>query len=376
MMELQIRPRQGDVAREAVSPSSFAQQGTVDWLSLANASISASVSLLTRLSGCGVELWTAAVAQVIMGNIHLSHDGQTRMNEALSKLRSFGSYGDAIYFGFGIKHIVRTLADSREGLSTIALCASVAEVHEPSASAYIIYEYAKLCSGNSPPDLMPSVRQWGALTKCCSGVLSTSPFGVIVEFFMSFHPRRSHLSNGDPKEIAHAIEGIAKISNRHMKSMMLEGGSECGFIAAVAQYFLGLRVVIRNAAGDFVYPSTGVETENFQLMVTYVAETDNHKSQAISRKSDTYYITSVFDLHSDNNSYGILSGRVEWATAMQQTFGSSAIRLLETPNILGEILGSAARMYTILDTAPQKLGSLIGKAIRFGSEASGRPLSV
>ena len=48
------------------------------------------------------------------------------LNEALSRLHSFSSFGDLMHFGFGIKHIIRTLADSVEGMATIALCSALA----------------------------------------------------------------------------------------------------------------------------------------------------------------------------------------------------------------------------------------------------------
>ena len=131
-MELQLRSQHhssGRATSTVVSPSSFVQQGTVDWLYVAKASVKASVSILTRLSGGGVELWTAAFAQIVLGTMKLSHEGEQHLNVALSKLASFGSYGNVMYFGFGVKHVVRTLADSDEGMSTVALCACIADAH-------------------------------------------------------------------------------------------------------------------------------------------------------------------------------------------------------------------------------------------------------
>ena len=84
-MEIQLRDTQRSAERANlinVSPSSFVQQGTVDWSSLARASVTASISVLTRLSGCGVEPWTATVASVILGTIKLSTQGEANVNEA------------------------------------------------------------------------------------------------------------------------------------------------------------------------------------------------------------------------------------------------------------------------------------------------------
>lgn len=371
-MELQLRSSQRISDREiitAVSPSSFVQQGTVDWPSLARASVNASVSVITRLSGCGVELWTVALAQVIFGTIRLSADGESHLNEALVKLHSFGSHGNLMYFGFGVKHIIRTLADSSEGMAIVAICSSIAEVHGLAISTQIVREYAELYSANFNGNLMPSFRQWEALVKSCSGVLSRSPFGSVVEFFMRFHPE-VHLC-ADPKQVARALEGLAKISSGHMKSMVLIGNSECGFLAAVAQWLLALRIIVQNAAGDIVYPSTGADINNYQLMVIY--SDDPEASRAISRTADAYYVDDIKEILPDSAGSDYLSGRVEWGTAIRQTFGSSARKLLQIPSILGESIGSAAKIYSIPGGGvPLTPGTLQHKARRFGPKVSGR----
>lgn len=245
-MELNLRSSHRTNAVN-VSPSSFVQQGTVDWPSLAKVSVNASISVLTRFSGCGVEIWTASLAQVICGTIRLSVQGEYHLNESLSKLRSFSSSGDLMYFGFGIKHIVRFLADSTEGMATVAICSALAEVHSSEVSTRILQEYVKLYSADAGKNLTPSYRQWEALIRACSGVLAQSPFGEIVDFFTRFHSLEGLV--GEPSHVACAMEGLAKISNGRMKSMVLIGNAECGFLAAFAQWFLDLKVVIQNADG-------------------------------------------------------------------------------------------------------------------------------
>lgn len=353
-MELQVRNNQrisGRATATTVSPSSFVQQGTVDWPSLAKATVTASVSVLTRYSGSGVELWTVAFAQVVLGTIRLSAKGESNLNEALAKLHSFGSYGNVMYYGFGVKHIVRTLAESAEGMATVALCAALAECHSLAMSTQVVQEYAKLYSANGGGSLTPSYRQWEALVSSCSGVLAQSPFGSVVEFFMRFHPLHNtgedtdHGRCGDPTQVAKALEGLAKISSGIMKSMVLTGVSECGFVAAIAQWLLDLKVVVQDADGDTVYPSTGSDAHDYQLLVIY----SNHigASSSVKRTADAYYIDDLSDIMRGDSGSEYLSGRVEWKTAIKQTFGTSASRLLGVPHILGEAVGSAARKYTL-----------------------------
>lgn len=371
-MELQLRSSQRRSDRGSATPvssSSFVQQGTVDWPTLARASVNASVSVLTRLSGCGVELWTACVARVILGTIRLSAEGESHLNDALAKLHSFGSHSNIIYFGFGIKHIVRTLADSSEGMATVAICSSIAEVHGLAISTQIVQEYAKLLGPDSDGSLTPSFRQWEALIGSCSGVLSRSPFGTVVEFFMRFHSQ-THLC-ADPKQTARALEGLAKISSGLMKSMVLIGNSECGFLAAIAQWLLSLRVVVQNAAGDIVYPSTCADTNDYQLMIIY--SDDPEASRAICRTADAYYIDDIKDILPDSTGADYISGRVEWGTAMRQTFGSSARKVLQIPGNLGECVGSAAKIYSVAgESVSLEPEFLRRKSNIFGPESSGR----
>ena len=367
-----MRSRQissGTETATSVSPSAFIQQGTVDWPYLARASVRASVSVLTRLSGGGVELWTAAFAQVLLGTIRLSTEGEAHVNGALAKLYSFGTHGNLIYYGFGVKHIVRDLADSAEGMATLAICSTIVEVHSPSISTQILQEYAKLYGSNSEGNLMPSFRQWECLVNSCSGVLATSPFGSVVEFFMRFCP--SARMCGDPKEVARALEGLARISSGLMKSMVLIGNSECGFLAAIAQWLLSLRVVIQDTAGNIVYPSIGADATDYQLMVLY--SEDERSSKGISRTADTYYIDNVKELLPDSVGADYLSGRVEWGNAITQTFGLFTRKLFQTPGILGETIGSAARIYSTPNgTVPLRSGSLQPRSKRYGPDVSGR----
>lgn len=359
-----------------VSPSSFVQQGTVDWTRLANASVNASVSVLTRLSGCGVELWTVSLAQVILGTIRLSAEGESHLNEALDKLHSFGSYGNAMLFGFGVKHIVRTLADSSEGMATVAICAAITEAHGMAISTQIVQEYAKLFGTYSDGALMPSYRQWEALVNACSGVLSRSPFGSIAEFFMKFSSHE-HIC-GEPAQIARALEGLAKISGGRMKSMVLMGNSECGFLAAIAQWLLGLRVVVQTATGDVVYPSTDADTKNYQLLIIFADDLET--SRTISRTADTYYISDFTDIYRVHSGLEYLSGRVDWETALTQSFGHAARKLRDTSGILGDTIGSAAKIYSEFSRdAPRKSGSRerFGKynqyvTGRYGPDVSGQ----
>ena len=111
-----------------------------------------------RISGCRVELWTAAVAHVILGNLHIGFEGERCIQHALSKLHSFGRFGNVMDFGFGVKHIVRTFADSAEGMATTALYAALIEAHSTSVSVEILRGSTKVYQPGDGGTLMHSFR--------------------------------------------------------------------------------------------------------------------------------------------------------------------------------------------------------------------------
>ena len=85
----------------------FAQQGNVDWVSLGQTQFSASIAVLGRLSSAGVEPLTVAVGQAICSRIPLGIHGEKVLAEAMSRLRASSSFGDVIWFGVGVRHILR-----------------------------------------------------------------------------------------------------------------------------------------------------------------------------------------------------------------------------------------------------------------------------
>lgn len=86
----------------AVVPSAFTQQGSLDWVGLANTTVNFSVGLLSRFAAAGVDPYTVKVGQAIARNLPLSKDGHRSVQKALSELKSFGSMSDVLWFGFGV----------------------------------------------------------------------------------------------------------------------------------------------------------------------------------------------------------------------------------------------------------------------------------
>lgn len=134
---------------------SFPQQGTVDWTSLGQMQFSASIAVLARLSSAGIETLTVAFGQAMCSKIHLgAAHGEKVLRDSLSNLKAFSSFGDVIWFGVGVRHILRDIVQTAEGASLVALCASLSETFSNEASALVLYEMAKLLRSSS--DLSPA----------------------------------------------------------------------------------------------------------------------------------------------------------------------------------------------------------------------------
>ena len=84
----------------ALIPSSaslnFAQQGSLDWVALSKSSITFSVEVLGRLSKAGIDPLTVGIGRAICLGIPLKPEVQKRLNDALSRLKSFSSFGNVV----------------------------------------------------------------------------------------------------------------------------------------------------------------------------------------------------------------------------------------------------------------------------------------
>jgi hypothetical protein len=101
----------------------------VDWVSVSETTFTASVAVLGRLSNAGLEPLTVAIAQAMSTNILIGIYGEKRLQEVISSLKAFSSFGDVIFFGIGVRHVLRTLVQTSQGASSVALVAALTEGH-------------------------------------------------------------------------------------------------------------------------------------------------------------------------------------------------------------------------------------------------------
>ena len=326
------------------------QQGQVDWTRLGGSMVSWTIEYLVRISNGGVEGITTTAAQVMLGELKLSAEGERRLQDAVSRLSAVSSsINKFLWFGFGVKHIIRTFAESEQGENCIAVCAALQEMYSTHEAAKIVQELARL--RNAPPRMMPSLRQWVSLVEVCGGALAATDFGALLHTIskLFYPPNQSEACcRAHPKDIANAISGLIAVSNGSQETMQLLGGADAGWIAAFAIWMLDLPVQIKTPSGEILYSSCREDWREPRL--TVIRGDPSKISLQLTKRS---FIIPSGEILLRGGDYGQIGntlsyGRVHWKSLLGDTFGNPALELTKgaiAPSF-GSILGCAARIFT------------------------------
>jgi hypothetical protein len=153
----------------APEQSHFNQGGTLDWVGLSKTSVSFTVDVLGRFMAAGVSPLTIVVGQEVARRLRLSKVGHEHIQDALQRLQSYRGFGKALWFGFGLRSLPRTLGTTDEGRSLVALCAALGETFHEDIAASVIHHL--VANFNAPSGLTPSLE---ALCTRGKGVESSS----------------------------------------------------------------------------------------------------------------------------------------------------------------------------------------------------------
>ena len=302
--------------------SSFAQQGSVDWVSLGQTQFSASIAVLGRLSAAGVEPLTVAVGQAICSSIPLGIHGEKVLAEAMSRLRVCSSFGDVIWFGVGVRHILRSLVETSQGASLVALCSGLSEGHNASTSALVLYEMAKRCG--SPRDLSPSFKQWEALVKVCSSVFSQSTLGLRIHQLLKFGGyvgANKAEGAGHPQDMAEVLLAVGRVATGSLKEISIRGGPGCSWVAAFADQILGLKVAVRSDEGAMLWMNYDGSVDQGHSSLQFCKREPTEAISCVGRifyvRHGDEFIQQCFQDPTDLNylrmkSTPFLEGRVQW----------------------------------------------------------------
>ncbi|KAL8767879.1 MAG: hypothetical protein Q9209_005771 [Squamulea sp. 1 TL-2023] len=340
--------------------SSLPNQGQIDWVALANTTVSASVDFLSRMSGAGVNPFTIAVGQAVALKFQMSRLGIHRLETAIKNLQYTSMIGEMLWFGFGINHIIRSLMHTTEGATLVMLCSILSETRTTGLSARVLYELTTTYNSTSSEAtrLTPSLQQWQALVKVCAGCLSTTPFGTIVDQMVTLmsHKKPSDPGGGhdrhvgNPKDVALVLNALGRLSSCQLFTLTISGGYDCGWIAAVAYWFFDIAVEFREANGHTVYPLGKHHDASSRTLVVVQASKGSTDLQTIGEAYSVADITREIvarDLPRDESPFNVndLQTRIPWHSVLRQTFGEQASTLLRLKDDFGTAVGSASRMF-------------------------------
>ena len=314
--------------------SNFPQQGSIDWVALSNSSVQFSVAILARLSKAGIDAFTLRFGQAICCNFALEPRAQGMVTDAIRKVKKYPSYGDLMWFGFGIKDIVTDLADTEEGLTLVALCAALSITYDSNFVAQVIRELCVLCK--APQSFTPALRQWKTLVELCAGILSSSHHVALANGFRRLIcgylrlPLDSRHSPTSPKALAEAVLTLARISKRSLVNATISGALDCAWLAAFAESILSLDVGICEPNGDFIYRSRRSVEAHPQLTILLCASDTARGGEILLRSKASVIPQGQTLLQKDPALRGtsLLNWQSPWSTILHDVFGESVDRLL------------------------------------------------
>lgn len=320
----------------------LAQQGSLDWVALSKTTVSFSVELLARYARAGVEALTIAVGQALFAQFRVPADAQKRLELSVSRLKAYSSAANALWFGIGFKHLIRTLMESEQGATFVAVSSCLMVSYDNEFSATVL---KTLCDKSSMPErITPSLSQWGAFIKLSAAAVTASQFPILVEGFsrlLTSSDTRTgpqKLAATSPIELATALLELAQLSTGKVANVTLTGNGDCGWLAALAEWLFSLRVEIIDQTGNSLYQSKGgnyTDLNYFQLTVIRLEEGQINVPRDLLH-SRTHLVPPgdlCFNTQTATSYHSFYQGRSEWSTILNDTFGLSFTRLL-SPEII------------------------------------------
>lgn len=151
--------------------------------------------------------------------------------------------------------MLRDLVQTAQGSALVALCAALCEGYTPEVSALVLYEMAQ--SLGALGELWPSFAQWEALTKVAGSVFSGTTLSARINQLtrLSGHPQNQFHCPSHPVDLAQVILAVGEWQRGKLETVHVQGRSACSWVAAWADFVLGLRVQVRSNQGDLIFVS-------------------------------------------------------------------------------------------------------------------------
>ena len=342
---------------------SFVQQGQVDWVAFGKSTMSASISVMQRFSAAGVQPVTVAGGLALGSRFELGKKGAQNMEVALKNLSGVFGYDKILYYGFGYRSFVNILTETKVGVNLVALCACLVEMHGVTIAAEILAALWKLEA--FPERFEPAISQFNALVTACAGVVADTTFGQVGDVMLGdirkLMPGQSikggfakgSISNAE--DIAKALHGLFQISRNSLEYIEVVGGANCTFIGAFAHWLLDLTVHVEDEVGTTIYQNSS-NHETVQLRIRY--RSLDQVSTELHIASRTYVLGNHHEMlfHTPHEDALSLLIRTPWDCCLERVFWNSMRRLKSMSRILGEFLGSAARIFAALAEGEADVG--------------------
>jgi hypothetical protein len=228
----------------------------------------------------------------------------------------------------------------------------------------ILLEMARLVKIDG--QYMPSSQSWKDLLNACAGTLSTSRFPKLAEHLMHSAGEDHRLGAygrydvsptqlrtcSSPQKIAAALSELSQVSRNVLKSVTIVGGSDAAWLAALAEFLLGLSVRLTTTNGVLLYRNRDDEDFQVEVVLDMSPSTEGDPILALTGRTVVLEdVTKLFEEEGRSPDAAVVSGRVEWKNVLSRSFLSEFNNLLKIGATVGECIGSAARLFKGLANA-------------------------
>ena len=240
--------------------SNSAQTGTLDCVALGPHDVEFSPKILTRIAEYDIHANTIIILLTIGQQVILGSSGARRVREAIAACRAPEN------------SVLELLSSSDKGLPFVGISAALSEEFPVDYVVEVLQEIVRHLKLN--PELTPSLTlpQCSRVVKPCVGTLAKTDFGELVQKFRDLHGSETIESVGGTYEqfdnrwpspsserMAKAFVKLAQIAQTPESSIIIEGGKDVGFLAAVAEWLLDMNIVINDSSGAILYSNHELE---------------------------------------------------------------------------------------------------------------------
>lgn len=321
-------------------------QGAVNWDNIMHRVGLLSRDVLSRCAAANVDPYTLVFGQIVAYDFPLPIQGHRNIQDALASLPLRSSFDSALWFGFGIKSLARTLGTTDQGCSLLALCAALTECFLEDYASEVLHHLAVY--HKSSTDVSPALSQWLSIVQACAGVLTTTKFTLLADTHMRLTAAAITLESDSPcstedlpcpgpSDLADVLHSIGQVLSKKIDSIYIVGPGATGWIAAFAEWLFDMRVCILNELGAVIYANC--EQPASAHVTVQAGNPANGQSLHVATKS--YHLADHRRLVREtlgNSNVAPPTDRVAWSECLKTLFGRCFERFMQAPEIVGIVL--------------------------------------